>query len=210
MYNSRYVPPNSNRRTYPQPTNQKPGERSMQTGPPLSQSYQQSVDDPDYTFNINSNDQYDMPPQPHNNGYANQQIDNRGLNHPQPHHNGHSTQQIDNRGLNHPQPHHNGHSNQQIDNRGLNHPQPVQKRVQIIDHNRQTPSTDYIPGRDSRNSYNNNYTPDLNQTQPKPKLRHDHMDDNKSDSTFPSVQRPNNFKIHEYLYGLSAPDPGLY
>jgi hypothetical protein len=190
MYNSRYVPPNSNRRTYPQPTNQKPGERSMQTGPPLSQSYQQSVDDPDYTFNINSNDQYDMPTQPHNNGYANQQIDNRGLNHPQPHH--------------------NGHSNQQIDNRGLNHPQPVQKRVQIIDHNRQTPSTDYIPARDSRNSYNNNYTPDLNQTQPKPKLRHDHMDDNKSDSTFPSVQRPNNFKIHEYLYGLSAPDPGLY
>ena len=155
MYNSRYVPPNATRRSFPQPTNQKPG--------PHQQSYQQLNDDNyDFTFNANSNDPYDMSITPRQN-----------------------------------------------DNRGLNHPQPTtQKRVQIIDHNRQTPSTDHLSGRDSHNSYQN-YTPEIHQTQQKPKSRHDYIDDNKSDGTFPSVQRPNNFKIHEYLYGLSAPDPGL-
>lgn len=92
---------------------------------------------------------------------------------------------------------HNDYSNQQNDNRRLNYSQPVQKRVQIIDHNRRTPSTDYISERESQNSYSPN-------THRKPKVY-----DNKSGSTNGSPQRTNNFKIHDYLYGLSAPDPGL-
>ena len=164
MYNSRYVPPTTNRRSYPQPNNQKPAGYFKQSTPP-----QQSIDENyDFSYNMNPDD---MPIQPRNNN-------------------------------------NNGHTNQ-----GLNHlPAPVQKRVQIIDHNRQTPSTEHMSGRDSQNSYShNNYSSQLNQIQPqKPKPRHEPVDDNKSDSTFPSIQRPNNFKIHEYLYGLSAPDPGLY
>jgi len=134
MPNSRYVPPNGNRRTQPQTTNQYPGGRSMPSGP--------------------------SPPQ-----YRNNDLD----------------------------------LNEQYDNRGLNNPYPTQKRVQIIDHNRQTPSVDYMSGRDSHDSY----TPDFNQNQNKSKSY-----DNKSDSIRGSLQRTNNFNIHEYLYGLSAPDPG--
>ncbi len=87
---------------------------------------------------------------------------------------------------------------------GLNHSQPKQKRVQIIDHNRRTPSTDYVSERDSHEPY----TPEFNQNQEKLKPRRDHMDDNKSNATHESTKQTNNFKIHEYLYGLSAPDPG--
>jgi len=92
------------------------------------------------------------------------------------------------------------YSNDSIDlNQGLNSSHPTQKRVQIIDHNRQTPSVDYMSGRDSHDSY----TPDFNQNQHKSKSY-----DNKSNSTHRSVQHTKNFNIHDYLYGLSAPDPG--
>jgi hypothetical protein len=104
--------------------------------------------------------------------------------------------------------HDNAHSQQQqMDNRRLNYPaKPAQKRVQIIDPNRQTPSTDHLSGRESENLHS--HTPDVNQIQYKPKPNHDYTDDNKSDSTYINIQRPNNFNVHEHLYGLSAPDPG--
>lgn len=99
-----------------------------------------------------------------------------------------------------------------------NYVTPNQKRrVQIVDHNRQTPSTtinDNMSGVMSRNSNNApsythyNRTPDPRQSQQKSKTyasyhNHDPLDDNKP--------RPNgdNQNIHEYLYGLSVPDPGL-
>lgn len=95
--------------------------------------------------------------------------------------------------------------NDQLDSRGTNNPPPPhqsnQKRVQIVDHNRQTPSVDYISERESHNSY----SPDLNSSGQKTRSRRDVHDDNKSDST-----RANNFNVHDYLYGLSAPDPGSY
>ena len=97
--------------------------------------------------------------------------------------------------------------NEPPDSRGTNNHslppqprQPIQKRVQIVDHNRQTSSVDYISERESHNSY----SPETNSATQKPRSRRDTHDDNKSDST-----RSNNFNIHEYLYGLSAPDPGL-
>ena len=97
------------------------------------------------------------------------------------------------------------------------------RRVQIADNSRQTPSTvinDYGQGKNSRNS---NPTPTYsNQTRtPEPTFpqqrhrppagsippsssvshqRRDHSDDTKNG---------NNGNIHEYLYGLAAPDPGL-
>lgn len=113
------------------------------------------------------------------------------------------------------QPRTNGYLNQHNENRATNYPPPppppppIQKRVQIIDHNRQTPSTDYISGRDSHNSSpRENNSPEINHTQPKIKQRRNQADDNKSDSTSSSPPRPNNFNIHEYLYGLAQPDPG--
>ena len=185
MRNPRYVPPNANRRNVPQ-------QRPIQND--------QYRNNNDYSNDIfDSNDQYDQPMPSHQNGHS----DHRGINHPPPqlHQNGH----FDHRGMSHPPPqsHSNGHS----DHRGVNHPPPqsVQKRVQIIDHNRQTPSVDYISERDSHNSY----TPDFNPSPPKPKPRREPTEDNRSDSTLRSMQRNNNFKIHDYLYGLSAPDPGL-
>lgn len=104
----------------------------------------------------------------------------------------------------HPQPTNNYYRNNEYsddnldfnEQRTINYNQPIQKRVQIIDHNRQTPSSEYISERESQNSY----SPD---TQRKMKPH-----DNKSDSTHGSAQRANNFNIHDYLYGLSAPDPG--
>ncbi|CAF0926124.1 unnamed protein product [Rotaria sordida] len=179
-YNPRYVPQPTN---YPQTTNQQPRRRPIPSGPPPPpppplQTHQHNENlnvNHDLTINHNSqNDEYNIPIQPrNNNGYSNQQIDNRNLNYPSP-------------------------------------PQPIQKRVQIIDHNRQTPSTDIISGRESHNSspYNNNYhSPEINQNHQKFKSRRNQNDDNKSDS---NVQRSHNFNVHEYLYGLSAPHPGSY
>jgi hypothetical protein len=94
------------------------------------------------------------------------------------------------------------------DNQGYNYPpppppppQPTQKRVQIIDHNHQTPLSEH----ESQSSH----SPEYNQKQFVSKQRRNHAEDNKSDSTLQSTKRSNNFKIHEYLYGLAAPDPGL-
>ncbi|CAF3173883.1 unnamed protein product [Rotaria sp. Silwood2] len=191
-YNPRYVPPPTNHRNHPQIKNQQPQRRSIPAGPPppppplplAPQTYQNSKDqyqsnensnvDLDSTIIHNPHYEHNMPMQPRNNGYSNQQIDNRGSNYPPP-------------------------------------PQPIQKRVQIIDHNRQTPSTDYMSGRESRNSSPyNDHSPESNQNQQKFKPRRNQTDDNKSDSINLNGQRSNNFNVHEYLYGLSAPDPGSY
>jgi hypothetical protein len=146
MYNARYIPPNANRRTHPQP-----GGRLIKPGPP-----QQRINE----------HQYDTPIQSRQNGYP----DDGRLNYPPP-------------------------------------SQPIQKRVQIIDHNHQTSSTDHMSGRESHDSF----TPDVNQNrQQKPKPRRNTIEENRSDLTHRPAQRTNNFKVHEYLYGLSAPDPGLY
>ena len=164
----------------------------MPTGPPSPQTYPYSKDSHrhnennnshlDYTSNNNLNNEYDLPTVPRHNDYSNQQIDHRGmLTYPS---------------SSPPPPPH----------------PPVQKRVQIIDHNRRTPSTDYLSGRDSPNSpyYNNhsNHSLETNQNQSKPRPRRYYVEDNKSDSSYLNNQRSHNFNIHEYLYGLSAPDPG--
>lgn len=94
----------------------------------------------------------------------------------------------------HPQP--AGKSNQ-------SRPQPVQKRVQIIDHNHQTPSSEYISERESQNSY----SPDTIHRQQQ-QHRTQPTSSKKSDSNHDSAQRTNNSNVHDYLYGLSAPDPG--
>jgi hypothetical protein len=119
-----------------------------------------------------------------------------------------------------------GQSQNQAVNRGLTYaingqnnayPPPGKKgRVKIIDHNRQTPSTagnGYISGRDSYNSTNehahshHNHTADSNKSEQKSKpsvsnQHRDHGNENKFG------YQGNNFNIHEYLYGLSGPDPG--
>jgi len=95
---------------------------------------------------------------------------------------------------------------QQNDNRGFNYPPPpsqtIQKRVQIVDHNRQSPPSEHMSEGESQNSH----LLDYNQKQPIFKPR---PEDHKSDSTMSNGKRPNNLKIHDYLYGLAAPDPGL-
>lgn len=83
-------------------------------------------------------------------------------------------------------------------------PQPVQKRVQIIDHNRRTPSSDYISERESQNSF----SPDSTQKRRTQVHRDQPTSGEKSDSNQGSAQRTNNGNVHDYLYGLSAPDPG--
>lgn len=125
---------------------------------------------------------------------------------------------------------HQHQSQQQPANRGLtyatnashHHPPPPpqpssqfnkKRRVQIVDHNRQTPSTshnDYASGRQSHNSTNGHSvahrTPTSEMNRSKPAVSHshnDHPDDNRH-----SHQTGQNSNIHEYLYGLSAPDPG--
>jgi hypothetical protein len=147
--------------------------------------------------------QHDMPTPPRNNGYPNQHdMPTQARN------NGHSNQ--------HDMPtqaRNNGYHNQHIDNRELNyHPppsQPIQKRVQIVEHNRQIPSTDYISGKNSPSSSSpNNHSRESNQFQQRSPPRHHHIDEHKPDGTNTSIQRSNNFNIHDYLYGLSAPDPG--
>ena len=80
---------------------------------------------------------------------------------------------------------------------------PAQKRVQIVDHNRQTPSSEYISERESQNSY----SPDTKQRAPQARREHP-PPDHKSESNHGSAQRTNNLNVHDYLYGLSAPDPG--
>lgn len=81
---------------------------------------------------------------------------------------------------------------------------PAQKRVQIIDHNHHTPSSDYISERESQNSD----SPDITQRQQQRARREHPPPENKSESNHGSAQRANNLKVHDYLYGLSAPDPG--
>lgn len=83
---------------------------------------------------------------------------------------------------------------------------PAQKRVQIIDHNRQTPSSDNISERESQNSY----SPDtIKRQQRAAQTRREHPSaENKSESNQSSPQRTNSHSVHDYLYGLSAPDPG--
>ncbi|CAF3475905.1 unnamed protein product [Rotaria socialis] len=113
-------------------------------------------------------------------------------------------------------------------NRGLtyaannqnNHSVSNQKRrVQIVDHNRQSPATAIIDNMSERNSRNSNHaatyayfnrTPDSHKAQQQksktPSSNHhlDHSDETKHGHDNNSVT------IHDYLYGLSAPDPGSY
>ncbi|CAF4721427.1 unnamed protein product [Rotaria sp. Silwood1] len=191
-YNARYPPPPPpppiNHRNHPQTINQQPPRRSIPAGPPppppALQNHQHSKDQ----YNEKSNVNLDLTVYHNSHNEYNMPI--------QPRNNGYTNLQIDNRTLNHPPP---------------PPPQPIQKRVQIIDHNRQTPSTDYMSGRESHNSSPyNNHSPESTQNQQKFKPRHHQNDDNKSDSIHSNVPRSNNFNVHEYLYGLAVPDPGSY
>jgi hypothetical protein len=181
MQNPRYIPPNANRRNHP---NQQPGGRPMQL-PPSQQSNGQH----------RTNEQLEgrpmqLPPSQQSNGQ-------------------HRTNEHSNNNFDPNDPYQmsiQSNPNNYPDNRGFNYPppppsQPTQKRVQIIDHNHQTPLSE----RESQNSHLQEY----NQIQHISNPRRDRVEDNKSDSTLNTVKRSNNFKIHEYLYGLAAPDPGL-
>ena len=71
-----------------------------------------------------------------------------------------------------------------------------QRRVQITDRNNHQPTSTAINNHTSgRNSYNSNH----NQTKSK-------SSGTNQENRFGYTG--NNFNIHEYLYGLSAPDPG--
>lgn len=142
------------------------------------------------------------------------------------HHGNPSNNQHDSHHQNKPRQH---QSQNQPTNRGLtyatnashNPPPPQQsqfnqkRRVQIIDHNRQTPSTsrtDYASGRQSHDSTNGqshaHRTPTSEMNQAKPSVSHanyDRTDDNRQSHHQHAGQNSN---IHEYLYGLAAPDPG--
>ncbi|CAF4621421.1 unnamed protein product [Rotaria sp. Silwood1] len=212
MYNSRYIPayvPSTNvRRNYPLSTNY------PRVGPVVIPQHQQK--------NYQTLGDQSGPPyyQQTNNLYGNHNNPEDGLNltislHPNTEH------EFYNDNTNY------GPSKTQMVNRGLtyatntqnNHPPVNQKRrVQIIDLNRQTPSTVINENFSEINSRNSNYapsyshythTPEPHRSQQKSKTpissqHHDHLDESKHGND------GNNFKIHEYLYGLAAPDPGSY
>ena len=97
------------------------------------------------------------------------------------------------------------------------HPPPPaanqKRRVQIVDHSRQTPSTvhnDYAPDKQSHNSTNGHFnahqTPTSEMNRPKPAGSHPHPE--RSEENRHGYHPGQNSNTHEYLYGLAAPDPG--
>ena len=101
-------------------------------------------------------------------------------------------------------------------NQNNRYPPAQKRRVQIVDHHRQTPSTvvnDIISERTSHNSnkvlsYSHyNRTPDPHQSQQKSKLSVPNKYHNRVDDKNVS-HSGNNFNVHEYLYGLATPEPG--
>ncbi|CAF1208993.1 unnamed protein product [Adineta steineri] len=165
----------------PPQSHQQPGERFVQPGPP--QSYQ--LPNISYQNNGNYNNGFDF----NANANANDQYSMPKQSRP------------------------NGYSNEQNVNRGPNLPripQPVQKRSPNNDHNRPGFFTDYGSNRENHNSHSPNQSPISNRIDQKSKSRGSPTKDYSFDLMHSSVNRPNNFKIHEYLYGLSAPDPGSY
>jgi hypothetical protein len=205
-YNSRYMPSTTIPRVYPRSSNQQqyyqtPGGRSTQTY--HQQSYNQ------YGNNLNPDDGLNLTISLHPR--------NEHESHTNTYNYNQSNHHTINRGLTYAT---NGQNN--------SHPPPPQKRrVQIVDHNRHTPSTvanDYASDRNSRNSNNahlyshqnqtpdahkfrHNQTPDRNRSQEKsqPSVSNQHHDYN-DESRFNNTG--NNTSIHEYLYGLGEPDQG--
>ncbi|CAF0982627.1 unnamed protein product [Adineta steineri] len=91
----------------------------------------------------------------------------------------------------------------------LPRPSTQKRRVQVVDYSRQTPSTSINEYMTGRNSSIPNRVPDTNKTQSKSKsfvsnTPRDHNEENRFGYT------GNYVNVHEYLYGLSAPDPGSY
>lgn len=195
MYNSRYIPSTTVRRNYPAPSyqrrvvpptyipseqqnNQMSDQRISQSGPPYYQQSNEQYGNNNNDDGFDSNNDYES----YNNNNNNMSNYNR------------SQQTMGNRGLTY------------ATNGQHNPPQGQRRRVQIIDQNRQTPSTvnnGHISDRDSHNStYRQSYpTPEV--PKPQPKSKTNHVEENRFG------YQPNNTNIHEYLYGLSAPDPGL-
>ncbi|UJR36938.1 hypothetical protein I4U23_029649 [Adineta vaga] len=107
------------------------------------------------------------------------------------------------------EPNHNQNVNREITYSTAvqnNHSSPStqKRRVQIIDHNRRTPSRAINDHTSGRNSYNSpQQTSNMNKSQMKSKSSVTNQE-NRFGYT------GNHFNIHEYLYGLSAPDPGSY
>ncbi|CAF2970611.1 unnamed protein product [Rotaria sp. Silwood2] len=213
MYNSRYTPsyvPSTNiRRNYPVSTSypragptiipsqqnyQTLGDHSAQSGPPYHQKpnslygvHTNSEDGLNLTISVHPNNEYESYNDTTNHGQSKTQMVNRGLTY--------------------------------ATNNQNNHPPINQKRrVQIIDHNRQTPSTVINENLSERNSRNSNFapsythythTPDPHKSQQKSKTPissqyYEHSDESKHGND------GNNLNVHDYLYGLSAPDPGSY
>ncbi|CAM2714984.1 unnamed protein product [Rotaria socialis] len=188
-HNSRYIPPSPNRGNHPPTLNQQPVKRSLPPGPSHPQTHQHSKDQ--YQNNENSYGNIDF-------SINNASQDEYHIPLQQHRHNGYLNQHNENRAVNYPPP-------------PPPPPPPIQKRVQIIDHNGHTPSTDYMSGRESHDSSpHENRSPESNQYQSKLKTHRNQVDDNKSDTTTSNMPRSNHFKVHEYLYGLAAPDPGSY
>ncbi|CAF2159440.1 unnamed protein product [Rotaria magnacalcarata] len=212
MYNSRYIPayvPSTSvrRNNYPIPINyqrvapiigsqnyQKNLDRSLPTGIPYPSVNNQhgltgSIEDGlNLTISLHPNNDNDVR---HDN-----------TNYPTP------RNHMANRGLTYAANNQNNHS---VSNQ--------KRRVQIVDHNRQSPATTIIDNMSERNSRNSNHaatyahysrTPDSHKAQQRksktPSSNHhlDHSDETKHGHD------NNNVTIHDYLYGLSAPDPGSY
>jgi hypothetical protein len=98
---------------------------------------------------------------------------------------------------------------------GQNNPPPTstqKRRVQIIDQTPSTSTNDYASGSNSyipKNLHSNfhHHKPDMNMTQPKSKSsvlnqQPDHVEENRFGYD------GGHFNLHEYLYGLSEPNPG--
>lgn len=202
MYNSRYipsyVPSTTARRNYSMPSNQQriippyvSSQQSQQTYQVPNERVTQSGP-PYYQQTNNEYESYNNNNMPNYNRSQNQKV-NRGLTYAT---NGQNYQS-------HPP----GQNNQP-------HlaPPGKKRRVQIIDQNRQTPSTVGNGFISSRNGYNSTHgqsypTSDLPKSQQRTgpiqfNQNRDHTDENKFG------YQPNNTNIHEYLYGTSEPDPG--
>lgn len=202
MYNSRYIPSyapsTSVRRNYPLSTGYQ-----RQAAVVIPQNYQTNLDrslQPNNQFGYNGSveDGLNLTISLHPNNELDNFTDHNASYAPAKSH-------MINRGLTYA-----AHNQNQI-------PAGNQKRrVQIVDHNRQSPATtinENMSERHSRNSNpglhhsHSNRTPDSHKGHPKSKtpLSHhtrDHSDDNKQSHD------PNNVSVHDYLYGLAAPDPG--
>ena len=232
-YNSRYIPSTTIPRNYPIPMNyqrtvpptislqqqnyQTTGGRSTQSIPHY---YQQSNNiNPDdglnSATNVHPNYEYESQTNSYNYGQSNHPKVNRGLTYAT---NNQTHSQA-------PPPSQKPYAtnNQTYSQAPLS---SQKRRVQIIDHNRHTPSTvtnGYTSDRNSRNSNqahlysHQNHTPDVNrshhnrtpqdQYRPQPKSRqsvtHQHRDHNDENRFGYSG---NNTNIHEYLYGTTESD----